>query len=448
MESKNRGFTSNIGAILAAAGGAIGLGNIWRFPYTLGSNGGAAFLLVYIIFVFLLGVPVMMSEFTIGRRSQSNVTGAFRTLAPKHKAWVWSGALALLSTILIYSFYSVVAGWTLNYVVLSCNGGLAGKTPTEVSQVFTDFTHGSFLPLLYQFLFLLLTGLVVVLGVQKGIEKCSKILMPILFLFLILMCIRSVTLDGASKGINFLLHPDFSKLTTSSVVDALGQAMFSLSIGVGALITYGSYVRKEDNLFTTSLWIAGADLFVAVMAGFAIFPAVFSFGLSPAAGPSLVYEVLPNVFNSMPFGSAFAIIFFILLTIATLTSTISLLEIVVLWAVEELHWSRTLSTLIASLLVFGFGIFSTLSFGVLHDFHIFGLTIFDFLDTLTANYLMPIGALLFTLFIGWYMPKADVKDELTNGGKLKAKYFEAYYVIIRYFAPLALIVVLVMGIFK
>lgn len=447
MQNKNRGFSSNLGAILAAAGGAIGLGNIWRFPYTLGANGGSAFLLVYILFVFLLGVPVMMGELTLGRLSQSNVTGTFRTLAPKHKSWMGAGILALLSTILLYSFYSVVAGWTLNYVVLSFNGGLSGKTPAEISQVFADFTQGSFWPLAYQFVFLILTALVVVLGVQKGIEKGSKILMPLLFIFLILMCVRSLTLNGAKEGIDFLLKPDFSKLNADSIVDALGQALFSLSIGVGALITYGSYIRKEDNLLKTSLWIACADLFVAVMAGFAIFPAVFSFGLSPAAGPSLVYEVLPNVFNSMPLGSVFAIVFFLLLTIATLTSTISLLEIVVLWSVEELHWSRVTSSIVSSLVVFAFGIFSTLSFGVLHDFHICGLTIFDFLDSLTANYMMPIGALLFTLFLGWYVPKTEVKNEITNAGKLKAGYFEAYYFVLRYLAPLALLVVLIMGIF-
>lgn len=446
MEKQQRGFSSNFGAIMAAAGGAIGLGNIWRFPCTVGQNGGAAFLLVYILLVFFLGIPIMMSELTIGRMGQSNVIGTFRNLAPDRKVWKTGGVLSLTVAILIYSFYSVVAGWTLNYVVLSCRGTLAGCNPTQVSQIFTDFTQSSFWPLLYQFLFLALTASVIVFGVQKGIEKCSKILMPVLFVLLILMCVRSLTLEGAGKGVDFLFKADFSKLTANSCLEALGQALFSLSIGMGALVTYGSYIRKDDNLFTTSLWIAGADLAVAVMAGVAIFPAVFSFGLSPAAGPSLVFDVLPNVFNSMPFGQMFSILFFILLTIATLTSTISLLEIVVLWAVEDFHWHRLKASVISSLVIFFIGILSALSFGVLHDFTIFGLTFFDFLDKLTANYMMPIGSILFTLFLGWYMPKVKVKEELTNEGKLRARYFEVYYFILRYIAPIALTIVLVMGI--
>ena len=272
--------------------------------------------------------------------------------------------------------------------------------------------------------------------------------MPILLLLMILMCIRSLTLDGARQGIDFLFKPDFSKINGNSVLDALGQALFSLSIGMGAVCTYGSYIRKQDNLFTTSLWIAGADTFIAILAGVAIFPAVFAFGLSPAAGPSLVYEVLPNVFNSMPGGMVFAVGFFMLLSIAALTSTISLLEVLVLWAVEELHWSRRKAAIILSLVVFTIGVFCTLSFGPLSHVTIFGLTIFDLCDKLTATYMMPIGALLFTLFIGWYLPKVDVYDELSNSGQLKARYFKIYYFIVKYIAPLALIIILLTGIFS
>ena len=445
--NNNRGFSSNIGAILAATGGAIGLGNIWRFPYTVGENGGGAFIIMYILFVFLLGVPVMMSEIVIGRRSQQNVMGAFKVLAPKHKAWLGVGILSIVAAFIIYAFYSVVAGWTLNYIVLSCSGQLSGKNPTEISQLFADFTQGSFWPLLYQFIFLGLTAGIILLGVQKGIEKYAKILMPILLVLMLLMCVRSVTLDGASRGLDFVFHPDFSKITGYSVLCALGQALFSLSIGMGAVCTYGSYIRKQDNLFTTSLWIAGADTFIAIMAGVAIFPAVFAFGLSPAAGPSLVYEVLPNVFNSMPGGTIFAAGFFILLSIAALTSTMSLLEVLVLWAVEELHWSRRKASVLLSLCVFVIGVFCALSFGPLNDAKILGLTIFEFCDHLTATYMMPIGALLFTLFIGWYLPKADVYDELSNGGQLKARYFKVFYFIVKYIAPLVLIAILLAGIF-
>ena len=446
--NNNRGFSSNLGAILAATGGAIGLGNIWRFPYTVGQNGGGAFIIMYIVFVFLLGVPVMMSEIIIGRRSQQNVVGAFRVLAPKHKGWMGVGFLGIAAAFIIYAFYSVVAGWTLNYIVLSSSGQLTGKSPIEISQLFVTFTQGSFLPLVYQFLFFALTASIIILGVQKGIEKYTKILMPILFFLMILLCVRSLTLSGAKEGLDFIFKPDFSKINGSSVLDALGQALFSLSIGMGALITYGSYIRKEDNLFTTSLWIAGADTFIAILAGVAIFPAVFAFGLSPAAGPSLVYEVLPNVFNSMPGGRFFAILFFVLLTIAALTSTISLLEVLVLWAVEELHWSRRKAAIILSFVVFVIGAFCTFSFGLLSNLKIFGLTIFGLCDKLTATYMMPIGALLFTLFIGWYLPKTEVYDELSNSGQLKARYFKIFYFIIRYIAPIALTIILLTGIFS
>ena len=446
--NNNRGFSSNLGAILAATGGAIGLGNIWRFPYTVGQNGGGAFILLYIAFVFLLGVPVMMSEIIIGRRSQQNVVGAFKVLAPKHKGWIAVGILSIAAAFIIYAFYSVVAGWTLNYIVLSSSGQLSGKNPIEISQLFATFTQGSFWPLVYQFLFLCLTAGIVILGVQKGIEKYTKILMPILLCLMILLCVRSLTLNGAREGINFLFKPDFSKITGDAMLSALGQALFSLSIGMGALITYGSYIRKQDNLFTTSLWIAGADTFIAILAGVAIFPAVFAFGLSPAAGPSLVYEVLPNVFNSMPGGIVFAIGFFVLLSIAALTSTISLLEVLVLWAVEELHWSRRKAAILLSLIIFVIGVFCALSFGPLSEFKILGLTIFDFCDKLTATYMMPIGALLFTLFIGWYLPKTEVYDELSNSGQLKARYFKIFYFIIKYIAPLALIIILLAGIFS
>lgn len=444
--NNNRGFTSNIGAILAAAGGAVGLGNIWRFPYMLGSNGGGAFLLVYVFFVLLIGIPLMMSEFIIGRRAQHNVIGAFRVLSPKQKGWMLVGVFGIVCAFLIYAFYSVVAGWTLNYIVMAFGGRLTGQSPEGVAQLFTSFTQGSFWPLVSQCMFLVLTGLVVMMGVQKGIEKVSKILMPVLFLLLLLMCVRSVTLSGAKEGLSFLFKPDFSKIDGSCILSALGQSFFSLSIGMGAMITYGSYIRKEDKLFNTSLWIAVCDSLVAILAGIVIFPAVFAFGMDPASGPELVYIVLPNVFNSMPGGVIFAVIFFLLLGIAALTSTISLLEILVAAAVEELHWTRRRASMVCSLVVFVIGAFCTLSFGPLKDAKLFGFTIFDLFDRITASYLMPIGALMLTIFLGWFMPKVEVRDELSNGGALKARAFELYYFVLRYVAPLALIVILITGI--
>lgn len=441
-----RGFTSNLGAIVAAAGSAIGLGNIWRFPYTVGQNGGGAFLLLYILFVFFLGLPIMMSEFVIGRRSQRNTVGAFRQLGPQYKRWTFVGVLGIVAAFLIYSFYSTVAGWTLNYVLLSGSGQLSGRTPEEVSQVFASFTSGTAAPLICQLAFILLTAAVVLLGVQKGIEKCTKILMPLLLVLMLLLCVRSLTLRGSSAGLAFLFEPDFSKLTWSSVLSALGQALFSLSIGMGALVTYGSYIRKEDNLFKTGVCVAGADTLIALLSGIAIFPAVFAFGMSPASGPSLVYEVLPNVFGSMPMGALFAVLFFLLLSIAALTSTISLLEIVVLWAVEELHMKRVTATFLVSLLVFALGTVCTLSFGPFADMQIMGKTFFECLDHLTATYMMPIGALCIILFLGWRYPKAEVFDELTNQGRLKAGYFRVYYFVLRFLAPIALFIILIMGI--
>lgn len=441
------GFTSNFGAIAAAAGSAIGLGNIWRFPYTVGENGGGAFLLLYIAFVFLLGVPIMMSELAIGRRSKQNAVSAFHVLAPQKRGWMFVGFWGILTTFLIYSFYSVVTGWTLDYVVMSCQGGLAGKTPEQVSQVFADFSQSTFWPIFYQVIFMVLTALVVILGVQKGIEKSSKILMPLLFVLMLALCVRSLTLPGASAGVDFLFHPDFSKLTGASVLSALGQAMFSLSIGLGVLITYGSYVRKEDNLFKTSVIIASADTFIAVLSGIAIFPAVFAFGMSPASGPSLVYEVLPNVFNSMAGGTVFAVVFFVLLSIAALTSTISMLEAVVVWVMQALNVKRITSVCLTTGALLVTGILCTLSFGPLSHIQIANLSIFGFLDHLTATYMLPLGAIGIVVFLAWAYPKAQVYNELSNDGKLKAGYFKAYYFIIKYVAPIALAAVLLAGIF-
>ena len=430
---------------MAAAGGAVGLGNIWRYPYMLGENGGGAFLLANMFFVLAFGIPLIMSEFVIGRRSQSNVVGAYRKLGGK-KGWTIIGYFSLISALLIYAFYSVVSGWTLNYIVLACTNKLSGLSPEQVTETFTTFTTGTFWPIFYQLLFLIITALVITFGVQKGIEKVSKVLMPLLFLLLLFMCIRSLTLPAAKQGLHFIFHPDFSKLTMGGVLDALGQSFFSLSIGVGAMVTYGSYTRKGDSIFKTSTWIAVCDLLVAVAAGVVIFPAVFSFGMDPASGPELVYVVLPNVFNSMPMGGLFAVIFFVLLSIAALTSTISLQEILVAYTVEERQWNRRKSSIISMLVIFAVGIFCTLSFGPLSNFKIFGFTIFDLFDHVTASYLLPIGTLAMTIFLGWFYPKAEVKDEITNGGTLKGKLFELYYFILRYAAPIAMVVIIVSGI--
>ena len=402
-------------------------------------------MIVNMFFVLAIGIPLMMTEFVIGRRSQRNVVGAYKKLEGK-KGWATIGYFGILAAVLIYAFYSVVAGWTLDYIVMACSNQLSGLSPEEISETFATFTSDSFWPVFYQLMFLLITALVISFGVQKGIEKISKILMPVLFVLLLLMCVRSLTLPGAKEGLSFLFHPDFSKLSGAGILGALGQSFFSLSLGMGAMVTYGSYIRKEDSLFKTSVWISVCDLLVAILAGVVIFPAVFSFGMDPAGGPQLVYVVLPNVFNSMPFGALFAAVFFVLLGIAALTSTISLQEIIVAFTVEELHWSRRKSSIISMLVIFVIGMFCALSFGPLSNVKLFDRTIFDLFDLITASYLMPIGALAMTIFLGWFYPKVEVKDEITNGGTLKGSLFEVYYFILRYVAPIALIVIIVSGI--
>lgn len=444
---EERGFSSSFGAILAAAGSAVGLGNVWRFPYLVGQNGGGAFLLIYVFFVMLIGVPMMMTEFIIGRRSQKNAVGSFRALAPKRKAWAGVGFLGVVSALLVYAFYSVVAGWTLNYIVLACSGKLVGQSPEAVSEIFSTFTQSSFLPIFYQVVFLVITTLIITRGVQKGIENLSKVLMPLVFVLLIVMCVRTLMLEGSSKGLYFLFKPDFSKLTANTFLMALGQSFFSLSLGMAAMITYGSYIRKDDRLFKNSVSIAACDTLVAILSGIVIFAAVYAFDIDPTQGPRLVYVVLPNIFNNMPAGTVFAVIFFILLAVAALTSTISLLEILVAFVVEELHWKRNVASWVSTLLVLVIGVFCTLSFGVLKNATIFGNTIFECADKITSMFIIPLGALLTTLFLGWVIPKVEVKDELSNGGTLKVRAFELYYFILRYLAPLAVAVIIVYGFF-
>ncbi len=439
------GFTSYFGAVAAAVGSAVGLGNIWRFPYIAGEYGGGAFIMLYLIFVFGLGVPIMIGEFVIGRRSGRNAMGAFRVLSPKHKGWLGIGILAVITCVIIYSFYSVVAGWTIEYTWLSCTNGLAGKEASEISEAFTSFIQHPYLPILFQGLLVFLTGAVVIGGVQKGIEKFTKIVMPVLFFIMLLLCVRSLTLPGSKEGMSFLFKPEFGNLTATGVLAAMGQAIFSLSIGAGLLITYGSYVRKEDNMMSSCFFIASSDTAIALLAGIAIFPAVFTFGLSPASGPSLVFETLPNVFNNMPMGQFFAILFFVLLALAAITTTISLLEVIVLWVVEELHLKRTSATIITSLVIFALGALCSLSLGTLKDFTILGYTFFDACDKLTATYLMPIGALAVTIYLGWFYKKEDVLDEVSNHGTLKTWYIKLFYFVLRYIAPIVLTVILITG---
>lgn len=434
------GFTSKFGILCAAAGSAIGLGNIWRFPYVVGENGGGAFLLVYLGFIVLLGIPVMLSEFVIGRRGQRNTFGAFRRLAPGKPWWI-VGIMGIAAAFMILAFYSTIAGWTLEYVYKAFANSFQGKSSGDLALMFESFHTQALRPLMWQFVFMVMTAGIIMGGVSKGIEKYSKVLMPFLVLLLIIISIRSVTLPGAMGGLQFLFRPDFSKITSGVFLAALGQAFFSLSIGMGALITYGSYIGKKNDLGRIAVEVSVADTLIAVLAGIAIFPAVFAFGLNPADGPGLIFNVLPNIFQQMPGGYVFSIMFFLLLTIAALTSSISILEVVVAFMVEELNLKRTTATVMATLAAIIVGVLCTLSFSTLSDITLAGLTIFGILDFTASNVLLPLGGLLIVVFVGWYMKKSDIQNEVTNAGSLKAKYFSAFVFIVRFIAPIAIAIV-------
>ncbi len=437
------GFGSRFGVLVAVAGSAVGLGNLWRFPYMVGTNGGAAFIIVYLAFVIVLCLPIMFSEFVIGRRTQSNAFGAIKKIAPR-SGWLTIGVISVVASICIMSFYSVVGGWTLDYIFKSFSSSFLTSDSSSLSSQFSGFTQSSFTPVLMHLLFLALSALIVVAGVKNGIEKYSKILMPVLFILVVILAIRSLTLDGAMEGVKFLLYPDFSKITGETLLAALGQAFFSLSLGMGCIITYGSYVNKKENLFKISFSVAVADTGFAILAGLAVVPAVFAFGIPPEQGPSLVFITLPQIFAQLPFGNVISIAFFFILMIAALTSAISLLEVVVAYFTEELKMTRKVAVAITFVIIGIFGTFSSLSQGIMSDVTIFGKNIFDLFDYTSSNILLPVGGLLVVLFVGWRMKRDDVFDELTSGGTvaLKKSFFKAIMLVIKFLAPIAISIVL------
>ncbi len=444
--SNRDSFGSKFGIIAAAVGSAVGLGNIWKFPYVAGENGGGAFLLIYLFFVLLIGVPVMMSEFAIGRRGQKNAYGSFSVVAPGTK-WNLIGFMGVIAAFFILAFYSSVAGWTLEYIVRSVTGQFAGETPQTLSDNFNDFITNPIRPIVWQLVFLLLTALIVLMGIKRGIEKYTKMLMPMLLLLIIMLCVRSLTLEGGSEGLAFLFKPDFSKVTGKTILYALGQAFFSLSLGMGALITYSSYFSKKENLARTAIEVSMADSVIAILAGIMIFPAVFAFGIEPASGPSLVFITLPGIFQQMPGGDFFGSIFFVLLAVAALTSTISLLEVVVAFFSEELKITRRKATIVATLAISVLGVFASLSFGPLEKVTLFNKSIFDILDYTASNVLLPLGGLCIVLFVGWFAGKRITRSEFTNEGKLKATYYSAYRFIVRFIAPVAIAAIFIYSIF-
>lgn len=438
-------FGSKLGIIAAAAGSAIGLGNIWRFPYLTGENGGAAFLVVYLVFMLAIGVPVMLSELIIGRRAQRNAFGAFRFLKPG-QPWYLIGLMGIAAAFMILAFYSTIAGWTLEYLYRSIINGFAGKSTGELQETFDTFQTSGLMPVFWQMVFMFLTALIVWKGVKDGIEKYSKILMPLLLVIILVISVRSITLPGAMQGLTFLFKPDFSKIDANVILVALGQAFFSLSIGMGTIITYGSYIGKRDNLNNTALAVSGADTLIAVLAGVAIFPAAFAFGIQPDAGPGLVFITLPNIFQQMAGGYFWSIIFFILLAVAALTSTISVLEVVVAYFSEELNMTRKKATIIASVSISILGAFCTMSQGPMNYLRIFRNTFFDDLEYLSANVMLPLGGLLIVIFVGWFMGSSNVKAEISNEGGLKARFFGVFMFILKFLAPIAIALVFLNGV--
>lgn len=448
--NKRENFGSKIGAILATAGSAVGLGNIWRFPIETGKNGGAAFILIYIICILLLGLPLMLSEFVIGRNTQSNATGAYHKLAPGTH-WKWVGRLGVFAGFIVLSYYAVVAGWTMKYAVLAIGNQFDGASPESLQATFTEFSSNPWEPIIYLIGFIIITHVVVVMGIQKGIEKCANILMPLLILIVMALVICSCLLPGASDGLKFLLRPDFSKVDSSVVINALGQAFFSLSLGLGCLCTYASYFKKSTNLSNAAMNVIAIDTLIALMAGFIIFPATSAAGMpldSGIMGPQLIFITLPNVFQqafaSLPWlAYIFSVLFFLLLILAALTSTISMHEIVTSYIKEEYHLSRAKAASVETVASIVLGILCSLSFGLLGDVRIFGMTIFDLCDWIVCKLCMPIGGMLISIFVGWYLKKQLVKDEITNQGTLKVPLFNLLIFILRYLAPVAIFIIFV-----
>ncbi len=441
-KSNRANFGSKLGVILASAGSAVGLGNIWRFPYEAGNHGGAAFILIYIGCVLFFGIPIMVAEFSIGRHSRSNTARAYQILAPG-TPWKWVGRMGVLAGFLILGYYSVVAGWTLDYIVQAATNSFAGQSSESFIASFNNFVQNPWRPVLWTLAFMLMTHFIVVKGVEKGIEKSSKIMMPMLFLLLLVLAVCAISLPGAGNGLKFLLQPDFSKVNANVLLGAMGQAFFSLSLGMGCLCTYASYFRKDVNLPKTALNVGVIDTLVAVLSGFIIFPAAFSVGIQPDAGPSLLFITLPNVFQQA-FGGLpwlavlLSIMFYVLLALAALTSTISLHEVVTAYLHEEFNMTRRKAAILVTIGCSILGILSSLSLGLGKELTIFGMTLFDFFDYLTAKIMLPLGGFFIAIFTGWFMNRRIVWKEVSNNGTLKVWIYRSWLFLLKFVAPIGI----------
>lgn len=443
-KTERANFGSKLGIILATAGSAVGLGNVWRFPYMTGQNGGAVFIVIYVICVLVLGIPCMISEFIVGRHGQANTARAFRKLADG-TPWTVIGYMGVLTGFLITGYYAVVSGWCLQYIWASLVGHLQGD-PEYFKAYFADLSSDPVKPVLWTFVMLGITYLVVEHGIRDGIEKVSKMLMPTLFVLLLIIVIASCLLPDAGKGIEFLLKPDFTKINGDVFLGALGQSFYSLSIAMGCLCTYASYFSKQTDLRKSAIQIGVIDSVVAVLAGLMIFPAAFSVGVNPDSGPSLIFITLPNVFAqafaSMPLvGYVISLMFFLLLTLAALTSLISLHEVSTAFFHEELVITRKKAALLVTISTSIIGAFCSLSLGAVDGLVIFGKSLFDWFDFITGQIFLPTVGFLTCMFIGWYVPHKVVRDEFTNWGTLNGRFFHLFIFLVKYVCPLAILII-------
>ncbi|QVY62050.1 sodium-dependent transporter [Cytobacillus gottheilii] len=438
--AQNEQWTSKIGFILAAAGSAIGLGAIWKFPYIAGTGGGGAFFLVFLLFALLIGYPLLVGEFIVGRKGQDDAISIYKKMAPG-SMWHLLGRVGVLIGILVLSFYSVIGGWIILYLFEALTGGLNGLSMDQYVQLFERIISDPAATLIGQFVFIALTVVVVAKGVQQGIEKVSKILMPVLFVLFLMIVVRSLTLEGAAEGMKFLLIPDFGQLTSESILFALGQAFFTITLGSSVMVTYASYLPKTQNLPRSAFSIIMMNLFVCLLAGLAIFPGVFTFGIEPSAGPPLVFIALPAVFAQMEFGLFFFIAFLILFLFAALTSAFSMIEIAVAVTAKKDPVKRQRYTWMFGLLIFVIGIPSALSYGLMADVKLFDKTVFDLVDYAASNVLMPLGALFTSLFISLKLKKSDLIRAMRQGANVSLPFFHTWYFLLKYAAPAAIVVV-------
>jgi len=448
---KREGFSSGIAVFLATLSSTVGLGNIWKFPYVTGKYGGGAFLLLYLISVIFVAMPVMISELYIGRKTRKNPIGAIKILGKK-KYWKVIGYMGILSALLILFYYSAVAGWVYSYIFKAIRGIFSSVSQNQMQDIFNDTVSGAAWPVVWQIAAITVVSSIIIFGVKNGIERITKLLMPVLLTLIIVCDIRSLFLPGAANGIKFLFKVDFSSITSEVILMALGLSFFKLSLGTGTMITYGSYFTQDNNMIATSGKVALADTIVSLLAGIAVFPAVFSFGMAPSQGPGLLFMTIPLVFSKMPFGSFLIIIFFVLTAIAATTAMVSLFEVPVAFLIEEGKLSRGTAVFISAVTIILFGLPAALSAnssGILSYLKLFGLTFFDFFDFTSQNILLPLGGLFIAIFLGYVIKKQDIRMELSNGGNLNNKsIINIYLFILRYFTPVLLLIVFlsVMGI--